>query len=137
MNPSFLSLENKIQRRHYDRLAFVYVRQSTIQQIEKHSESTKLQYALVDRAVQLGWPAQRVVVIDDDLRISGSTAEGRPGFQKLVAEVGVDHVGIILGTGIQEKHQSIAYEFLAITPTSWGAIQEPVIYPRAYQRKYG
>jgi DNA invertase Pin-like site-specific DNA recombinase len=97
MSSSFLSLEHKIQRRHYDRLAIVYVRQSTIQQIEKHSESTKLQYALVDRAVQLGWPAQRVMVIDDDLGISGSTAEGRPGFQKLVAEVGLDHVGIILG----------------------------------------
>ena len=94
---SFLSLESKIQRRHYDRMAIVYVRQSTIQQIEKHSESTKLQYALVNRAVQLGWPNQRVVVIDDDLGISGSTAEGRPGFQRLVAEVGLDRVGIILG----------------------------------------
>lgn len=97
MNSSFLSLESKIQRRHYDRLAIVYVRQSTIQQIERHSESTKLQYALVNRAAQLGWPKQRIVVIDDDLGISGSTAEGRPGFQRLVAEVGLDRVGIILG----------------------------------------
>lgn len=97
MNSTFLSLESKIQRCHYDRLAIVYVRQSTLQQVEKHSESTKLQYALVNRAVQLGWPAERVMVIDDDLGISGSTAEGRPGFQRLVAEVGLDHVGIILG----------------------------------------
>jgi DNA invertase Pin-like site-specific DNA recombinase len=92
-----LSLGNKIQSRHQDRLAVVYVRQSTVQQIEKHSESTKLQYALVNRALQLGWSQQRILVIDSDLGISGSTAEGRPGFQRLVAEVGLDHVGIVLG----------------------------------------
>ena len=97
MSSSLLSMEGKIKRQHYDRLAIVYVRQSTIQQIEKHSESTKLQYALVNRAIQLGWSKERVVVIDDDLGISGSTAEGRPGFQRLVAEVGLDRVGIILG----------------------------------------
>lgn len=97
MSSSLLSMKGKIKRQHYDRLAIVYVRQSTIQQIEKHSESTKLQYALVNRAIQLGWSKERVVVIDDDLGISGSTAEGRPGFQRLVAEVGLDRVGIILG----------------------------------------
>ena len=56
MTANPFSLENKIQSRHQDRLAIIYVRQSTIQQIEKHSESTKLQYALVNRALQLGWP---------------------------------------------------------------------------------
>src|SRR5918911_3000334 len=66
-------------------------------QVERHQESTRLQYGLVERARQLGWAPQQVVVIDEDLgRSAGSTA-GRPGFQRLVAEVGLGHVGIILG----------------------------------------
>jgi DNA invertase Pin-like site-specific DNA recombinase len=75
----------------------VYVRQSTPQQMVRHQESTRLQYGLVERASRLGWSQNRVVVIDDDLGRSGATAEGRPGFQRLVAEVGLDHVGMILG----------------------------------------
>ena len=94
---SMLLSSGKIHAYHYDRLAIVYVRQSTLQQVEKHNESTKLQYNLVQRAYDLGWSADRVLIIDDDLGQSGSTAEGRPGFQRLVAEVGLDHVGIILG----------------------------------------
>jgi DNA invertase Pin-like site-specific DNA recombinase len=87
----------KIQGNHLDRLALVYVRQSTMQQVERHQESTRLQYGLVSRATYLGWQSQRVIVIDDDLGQSGATAVGRPGFQRLVAEVGLDHVGIVLG----------------------------------------
>lgn len=90
-------VEGKIQGKHRQRLAIIYVRQSSMQQVEHHRESTRLQYGLVDRAVQLGWPKQRVLVIDEDLGRSGATAEGRPGFQRLVAEVGLDHVGIVLG----------------------------------------
>ncbi len=98
-NPSspLLSGAGKIQRVHLDRVAIVYVRQSTLQQIERHRESTRLQYALVERALELGWTKQRVVVIDEDLGRSGATAEGRVGFQRLVAEVSLDHVGIVLG----------------------------------------
>jgi len=92
-----LSVDTKIQGCHLDRLAIVYVRQSTMQQVAHNTESTRLQYALVDRAKQYGWSLQRTLVIDDDLGISGTTAEGRPGFQKLVAEVGMNHVGIVLG----------------------------------------
>ena len=87
----------KIQGHHRDRLAVVYVRQSTVQQRVRHQESTRLQYGLVERAQQLGWSPQRVLVIDDDLGKSGTTVEGRPGFQRLVAEVSLDHVGIVLG----------------------------------------
>lgn len=102
MNPHQQHLLNlpgngKIHGYHHDRLAIVYIRQSTLQQVERHGESTKLQYALVDKACSLGWPAERVLVIDDDLGRSGSNAEGRPGFQRLVAEVGLDRVGIVLG----------------------------------------
>jgi DNA invertase Pin-like site-specific DNA recombinase len=87
----------KIQSTHLDRQAVVYVRQSTRQQVERHQESTRLQYGLVERAHHLGWSRQRILVIDDDLGVSGASAEGRPGFQRLVAEVGLDHVGIVLG----------------------------------------
>lgn len=87
----------KIQGHHRDRLAVVYVRQSTVQQLVRHQESTRLQYGLVERAQQLGWSPQRVLVIDDDVGKSGTTVEGRPGFQRLVAEVSLDHVGIVLG----------------------------------------
>lgn len=96
----------KVHTYHYDRLAIVYIRQSTLQQVERHSESTKLQYNLVERAYNLGWSADKVLVIDEDLGQSGSTAEGRPGFQRLVAEVGLDHVGIVLGMEISRLARS-------------------------------
>jgi DNA invertase Pin-like site-specific DNA recombinase len=87
----------KIVRRHQERLAIVYIRQSTVQQVERHQESTRLQYGLVDRALQYGWARETIVVIDDDLGRSGATVEGRLGFQRLVAEVGLGHVGLVLG----------------------------------------
>ncbi len=97
LSSPLLSGAGKIQRVRLDRVAIVYVRQSTLQQIERHRESTRLQYGLVERAMELGWAKQRVVVIDEDLGRSGATAEGRLGFQRLVAEVSLDHVGIVLG----------------------------------------
>jgi DNA invertase Pin-like site-specific DNA recombinase len=77
----------KIQGQHRDRLAVVYVRQSTPQQLVRHQESTRLQYGLVERALALGWAQPRVLVIDEDLGKSADQAAGRPGFQRLVAEV--------------------------------------------------
>src|SRR3954449_3906278 len=94
---STMSVADKIRSRHRDRLALVYVRQSTLQQVERHQESTRLQYGLVERALELGWPRERVEIIDDDLGRSGTSAEGRPGFQRLVAEVGLGRVGLVLG----------------------------------------
>jgi DNA invertase Pin-like site-specific DNA recombinase len=87
----------KVQPWHRDRLAVVYVRQSTAQQVLDHRESTRLQYGLTSYAGTLGWSAARVLVIDDDLGKSGASAEGRLGFQRLVSEVSLDHVGLILG----------------------------------------
>ena len=84
----------------------VYVRQSTPQQTVRHQESTRMQYGLVDRASRLGWAKDRIVVVDDDLGRSGATAEGRPGFQRLVAEVGLDHVGVILGVEMSRLARS-------------------------------
>lgn len=87
----------KIKSWHLERSAIVYVRQSTPQQVAEHRESTARQYNLVDRAVDLGWPRQHVEVIDEDLGKSGQSAEARLGFQRLLAEVALDHVGLILG----------------------------------------
>ncbi len=89
--------EGKIQPWHRDRLAAVYVRQSVAAQVADHAESTRLQYGLAGRAVTLGWAPSRVLVIDEDLGHSASGADARPGFARLVAEVGLDHVGIVLG----------------------------------------
>src|SRR3954451_12211148 len=92
-------LPGKVQPRHLDRLAIVYVRQSTLQQLEQHRESTALQYGLAERAGGLGWPRPRVSVIDDDLGCSGASAEGRPGFQRLPGRGGGRHGRLVLGGG--------------------------------------
>ncbi len=89
--------DGKIQGWHRDRLAVVYVRQSSRQQVVDHGESTRLQYGLADRAVALGWPASRVMVIDEDLGRSAANAAERPGFARLVAEITMGHVGLVLG----------------------------------------
>ncbi len=89
--------DGKIQGWHYDRLAVVYVRQSSRQQVTDHGESTRLQYGLTERAVALGWPASRVMVIDEDLGRSAANAAERPGFARLAAEITMGHVGLVLG----------------------------------------
>ena len=88
---------SKILDTHLDRLAVVYVRQSDPQQVLNHRESRERQYALADHAAALGWPRDRVMVIDDDQGQSGRTADQRGGFQRLLAEVTMEHVGLILG----------------------------------------
>src|SRR5436305_9623768 len=87
----------KLRPWHLDRAAIVYVRQSTPQQVLDHQESTARRYALADRAIALGWPRAQVQVIGDDLGKSGQSIEGRPGFQRLLAELALDRVGLILG----------------------------------------
>jgi DNA invertase Pin-like site-specific DNA recombinase len=96
----------KILPCHWERLAIVYVRQSSLQQVLNHQESTRLQYGLVERAQAFGWNQERILVIDDDLGKSGATAEGRAGFQRLVAEVGLNHVGLILGIEMSRLSRS-------------------------------
>ena len=92
-----LRRHHKIEVHHLDLVAIVYVRQSTLAQLQHHQESTRLQYALVHHAADLGWASDRVLVIDDDQGKSGTTATGRPGFTRLVTEVSLGHVGLILG----------------------------------------
>ena len=91
-----LDMHNKITAGHLARLAYLYVRQSTLRQVIENTESTKRQYGLRERAVALGWPLDRVVVIDSDLGKSGADSD-REGFQKLVAAVGMGEVGVVLG----------------------------------------
>lgn len=86
-----------VQGHHRGRVAVVYVRQSTLQQVNRHPESGRLQYGPVGRAVALGWSPERILVIDEDQGVSGSSAQGCSGFQRLMTEIGLDHVGIVLG----------------------------------------
>ena len=87
---------SKIQPAHLERAAFVYLRQSSPAQVEHNRESTARQYALAERAAQLGWPREQVVLIDEDLGLSGSSTDQRSGFARLTREVALTHVGIVL-----------------------------------------
>lgn len=78
------------------KFAYIYVRQSSVNQVRHHQESTSLQYDLVDRAVGLGWPRDRIHVIDEDLGKSGSGKADRQGFQKLIAEIGLGNAGLVI-----------------------------------------
>jgi DNA invertase Pin-like site-specific DNA recombinase len=88
--------ELKVTAAHLRRVAVIYVRQSTLAQVDRNRESTARQYDLVTRAEWLGWPRTAVRVIDDDLGVSGASAAGRSGFAELAAQVGLGQVGIVL-----------------------------------------
>src|SRR5207249_9608599 len=87
----------RIEATHLRRAAYVYVRQSTLAQVQSNTESLERQYELADRAVALGWGAGEVVVVDSDLGRSGASTRGRDGLLQLVADVGLGRVGIVLG----------------------------------------
>src|SRR5579859_2268819 len=107
-------MHNKATASHLQRQAYLYVRQSTLRQVLENTESTKRQYALRERAVALGWPNDRVVVIDSDLGQSGADSD-RVGFQKLVAAVGMAEVGVVLGLEVSR---------LARNSTDWHRLLE-------------
>ena len=116
-----LEMHNKIATTHLQRQAYLYVRQSTLRQVLENSESTKRQYALRERAVVLGWPIDRIVVIDSDLGQSGADSD-RLGFQKLVAAVGMGEVGVVLGLEVSRLARSSSdwhrlLEICALTDT--------------------
>ncbi len=101
-----LGMSQKVTARHVQRQAMLYVRQSTLHQVLENTESTARQYALRERAIALGWPTERVVVIDQDLGQSGASAVDREGFQRLVAEVGLGHVGLVMGLEVSRLARS-------------------------------
>ena len=88
---------SKVKPSHTQRAAYVYIRQSTPGQVEHNRESTARQYALADKACQLGWSKEQVVVIDQDLGLSGSSADKRFGFTRLTSEVAMGHAGLVIG----------------------------------------
>ena len=97
---------SKIREQHLDRLAMVYVRQSSPQQVLENRESRERQYALAQFAQQLGWPVDRVVIVDEDQGQSGRSADNRSGFQRLMTEVSLKHVGIVLGLELSRLSRS-------------------------------
>lgn len=88
--------QHKISQRHRDRLALIYLRQSTAAQVREHTESTMRQYALADAAVDLGWDRSQVLVLDGDLGLSGRNSWGRPDFKEVVAKVCQGEAGLVL-----------------------------------------
>jgi hypothetical protein len=90
-------MAHQVFAHHLARMACLYIRQSTLQQVFENRESTARQYALRERALALGWPEERIVVIDQDLGHSGASSSDRLGFQHLVAEVELGQVGLVLG----------------------------------------
>ena len=92
-----MSSHNKVTASHLSRKAYLYVRQSSMQQVFENSESTERQYALKQRAVALGWRLDDIVVVDCDQGQSGASAADRQGFQQLVAEVSLGRAGVVLG----------------------------------------
>ena len=92
-----IETHQKVKASHLQRNAYLYIRQSTPRQVLENTESTKRQYALRQRAVALGWPTDRIIVVDCDQGHSAKSTIDREGFQKLVAEVGMGRAGIVLG----------------------------------------
>ena len=115
IEPMSTETNQKVTASHLKRSAYLYVRQSTVRQVFENTESTQRQYALRQRAIALGWPSDRVIVIDSDLGQSGASAVDREGFQRLVAEVGMGRAGIVLGLEVSR---------LARNSTDWHRLLE-------------
>lgn len=109
------TVKQKVTSEHLRRDAYLYIRQSSIQQVFNNTESTRRQYDLRRRAVALGWPEERVIVIDNDLGKSGASAADREGFQQLVGDVGMGKAGIVLGLEVSR---------LARNSTDWHRLLE-------------
>lgn len=105
----------KVKATHLKRNAYLYIRQSTLRQVFENRESTKRQYDLRQRAIALGWPEDRIIVIDHDLGQSGASAADREGFQRLVTEVSLGRAGIVLGLEVSR---------LARNNTDWHRLLE-------------
>src|SRR5580693_4721281 len=100
--------ELKVTQQHLKRDAYLYVRQSTPRQVVENTESTQRQYALRDRALALGWPLERIYVLDCDLGKSGSQSAGRDGFQKLVSEIALGKAGMVMGLEVSRLARNSA-----------------------------
>lgn len=114
--------ETAIRPDHRQRLAFVYIRQSSLAQVVRNTESTRRQYALAARAEALGWPPDRITVVDQDLGLSGASSEQREGFKRLAADVALGQAGLVLGLEVSRLARNNAdwhrlLELCALTDT--------------------
>jgi DNA invertase Pin-like site-specific DNA recombinase len=107
--------DQKITSDHLRKAAYLYIRQSSMKQVNENKESTQRQYALKNRALALGWRLDQIIVIDDDLGLSGTSMQDRKGFQRLVAEVGLGQVGLVMGLEVSR---------LARNNTDWHRLLE-------------
>ena len=117
-----MNAESKVTAAHLQRAAYLYIRQSTLRQVLENTESTQRQYALRQRALTLGWPEERIIVIDHDQGQSGASVVDREGFQRLVAEVGLGKAGIVMGLEVSRLARNCAdwhrlLEICALTGT--------------------
>ncbi len=120
--PELTIAGSKVTADHQKRDAYLYVRQSSLRQVADHGESTQRQYALKQRAIAAGWPAERIRIIDCDLGKSGSNATGRQGFQELVGDVALGKAGIVMGLEVSRLARNSAdwhrlIELCALTAT--------------------
>jgi len=116
---------SKVKPSHIQRAAFVYIRQSSPTQVEYNRESTARQYALLEKACQLGWAKEQVTVIDEDLGLTGSAFVERSGFARMTAEVALGHVGIVLGLEVSRVARNNAdwyrlFDLCGVTDTLVG-----------------
>ena len=117
-----MSVAGKVTGSHRERLAAIYLRQSTLAQVRENFNSTERQYALAGQATSMGWATERVLVIDCDLGVSGRSAQGRAGWGELVGRVCAGEVGAIFGLEISRLARSSAdlqrlLELCALTDT--------------------
>lgn len=112
-------IQTKVLASHLNRLAIIYIRQSSPLQVEQNAESRHRQYQLAERASEMGWPDQRCVVIDDDLGISGAKSYNRPGYQRLISMVALREVGIIFGLEVSRLARNCLdwYQLLEVAAT--------------------
>jgi DNA invertase Pin-like site-specific DNA recombinase len=127
-------IHQKVQATHRQRNAYLYVRQSTLRQVVENTESTQRQYALRQHAVALGWPLERIIVIDTDLGQSGAATD-REGFQRLVTDVSLGRAGLVLGLEVSRLARNSAdwhrlLEICALTDTL--ILDEDGIYDPAH-----
>jgi DNA invertase Pin-like site-specific DNA recombinase len=135
MSINFLNSNGKVTAGHLKKTAYLYIRQSTLRQVFENTESTQRQYALRQRAVVLGWPAERIEIIDCDQGQSGASTGEREGFQKLVAEVGLGKAGIVMGLEVSRLARNCAdwHRLLEICALSGTLIlDEDGLYDPAY-----
>jgi DNA invertase Pin-like site-specific DNA recombinase len=108
MSVNVLNSNGKVTAEHLKKTAYLYIRQSTLRQVFENTESTQRQYALRQRAVALGWPVERIEIIDCDQGQSGASTAEREGFHKLVAEVGLGKAGIVMGLEVSRLARNCA-----------------------------